>query len=88
MKKMRFAILAIFVAIVAFMSTNAISAKSEGFTTVYAFDASNNFLASGTYADLDNNLCPGSGHFCAHVWTGITQDEKPTGTQLTDIQKQ
>lgn len=85
MKKFRFALLALVVAVFSFAFTTPQSTST--LSTVYAFDANGNFLGSGEYATLDAQLCPGSQVFCAQVWTSITPEEQPAGTRLEDMKK-
>ena len=87
MKKFRFALLALGVAVISFAFSP--STKVSSFATVYAFDSDGNFMGSAiSESALKNQLCPGADQIlCAEVWTSKAANGEPAGTRLEDIQK-
>jgi hypothetical protein len=87
MKKFRFLLLALGVAAVTFAFTNA--PKKSPLATYYAFDSAGVLLGSAaTISSLKASLCPGADvKFCAQIWTGISAQNHPAGTQMADLKK-
>ncbi|MCO5239436.1 MAG: hypothetical protein M9904_05225 [Chitinophagaceae bacterium] len=89
MKKIGFALLALVVAAITFAFTTSPSSQEAPTATVYAFDASGNFIDSASDTmTLKSKLCPGINRvFCAEVWSAKTPDNQPAGTHITDLKK-